>query len=85
MLTLLSPIHAIAARRGDGLRPELARLLVRDAESREPLRMQAADGIVDLVRDDLEALHVKKPPVLVLIETGVVERITPKIADTFAR
>jgi predicted ester cyclase len=31
MLTLLSPLHAIAARRGDGLRPELVRLLERDA------------------------------------------------------
>jgi len=26
MLTLLNPLHAIAARRGDGLRPELAKL-----------------------------------------------------------
>jgi predicted ester cyclase len=30
MLTLLGPLHAIAARRGDGLRPELIRLLERD-------------------------------------------------------
>ena len=27
MLTHLGPLHAIAARRGDGLRPELASLL----------------------------------------------------------
>jgi len=30
MLTHLAPLHAIAARRGDGLRPELANLLGRD-------------------------------------------------------
>ena len=28
MLTHLGPLHAIAARRGDGLRSELARLLI---------------------------------------------------------
>jgi predicted ester cyclase len=33
MLTHLGPLHAIAARRGDGLRPELARLLNRDADA----------------------------------------------------
>jgi predicted ester cyclase len=33
MLTLLSPLHAIAARRGDGLRPELAGLLNRGAKA----------------------------------------------------
>jgi predicted ester cyclase len=33
MLTLLSPLHAIAARRGDGLRPELAGLLNRSANA----------------------------------------------------
>jgi hypothetical protein len=33
MLTLLTPLHAIAARRGDGLRPELARLLERGADA----------------------------------------------------
>jgi predicted ester cyclase len=31
MLTLLTPLHAIAARRGDGLRPELLSLLERGA------------------------------------------------------
>ena len=31
MLTLLTPLHAIAARRGDGLRSELAGLLTRGA------------------------------------------------------
>ena len=29
MMLLLSPLHAIAARRGEGLRPELVRLLER--------------------------------------------------------
>jgi hypothetical protein len=33
MLTHLGPLDAIAARRGDGLRPELARLLNRDADA----------------------------------------------------
>jgi predicted ester cyclase len=33
MLTLLAPLHAIAARRGDGLRPELISLLERGAIS----------------------------------------------------
>ena len=33
MLTLLTPLHAIAAGRGDGLRPELARLLERGADA----------------------------------------------------
>jgi hypothetical protein len=33
MLPLLAPLHAIAARRGDGLRPELANLLERDANA----------------------------------------------------
>jgi predicted ester cyclase len=33
MLTLLAPLHAIAARRGDGLRPELANLLECDANA----------------------------------------------------
>ena len=32
MLTLLTPLHAIAARRGDGLRSELAGLLTRGAD-----------------------------------------------------
>jgi hypothetical protein len=31
MLTLLAPLHAIAARRGDGLRPELINLMGRGA------------------------------------------------------
>jgi len=31
MLTLLGPLHAIAARRGDGLRPELIKLMERGA------------------------------------------------------
>ena len=31
MLTLLPPLHAIAVRRGDGLRSELAGLLTRGA------------------------------------------------------
>jgi len=31
MLPHLGPLHAIAAQRGDGLRPELVRLLERDA------------------------------------------------------
>jgi hypothetical protein len=29
MIALLSPLHAIAAQRGEGLRPELVRLLER--------------------------------------------------------
>jgi predicted ester cyclase len=33
MLTLLAPLHAIAARRGDGLRPELTSLLGRGANA----------------------------------------------------
>ena len=33
MLTHLGPLHAIAARRGDGLRPELANLLERGANA----------------------------------------------------
>ena len=33
MLTRLGPLHAIAARRGDGLRPELANLLERGANA----------------------------------------------------
>jgi hypothetical protein len=33
VLTLLAPLHAIAARRGDGLHPELANLLERDADA----------------------------------------------------
>jgi predicted ester cyclase len=33
MLTRLAPLHAIAARRGDGLRPELASLLGRGANA----------------------------------------------------
>ncbi len=33
MLNLLTPLHAIAARRGDGLRPELASLLKRGASA----------------------------------------------------
>jgi hypothetical protein len=33
MLTLLSPLHAIAAHRGDGLRPELINLLGRGANA----------------------------------------------------
>ena len=31
MLTFLTPLHTIAVRRGDGLRPELAGLLARGA------------------------------------------------------
>ncbi len=31
MLTLLAPLHALAARRGDGLRPELTNLSARGA------------------------------------------------------
>jgi len=31
MLTFLASLHAVAARRGDGLRPELANLLERGA------------------------------------------------------
>jgi hypothetical protein len=33
MLTNLGSLHAIAARRGDGLRPELARLLAGGANA----------------------------------------------------
>src|SRR6202051_806256 len=33
MLTLLTPLHAIAARRGDGLRPELVNLLEGGADA----------------------------------------------------
>ena len=29
MMSLLSPLHAVAAQRGEGLHPELARLLER--------------------------------------------------------
>src|SRR5580700_1136491 len=47
MLTNLGPLHAIAARRGDGLRPELARLLVRDADA-----LTTASGETKMSRED---------------------------------
>jgi predicted ester cyclase len=47
MLTNLGPLHAIAARRGDGLRPELARLLVCDADA-----LTTASGETKMSRED---------------------------------
>jgi predicted ester cyclase len=47
MLTLLSPLHAIAARRGDGLRPELARQLERGADA-----LSTASGEMTMSRED---------------------------------
>jgi predicted ester cyclase len=46
MLTLLAPLHAIAARRGDGLRPELTVLLARDADT-----FRSATGELDMSRE----------------------------------
>jgi predicted ester cyclase len=46
MLTLFGPLHAIAARRGDGLRPELVRLLERDAAA-----LRTASGEMKMSRE----------------------------------
>jgi predicted ester cyclase len=46
MLTRLAPLHAIAARRGDGLRPELANLLGRDASA-----LRTASGEMKMARE----------------------------------
>ena len=53
MLTLVAPLHAVAARRGDGLRPELANLLERGATAlftasgeRQMLREQENKALV---------------------------------------
>jgi len=53
MLTLLASLHAVAARRGDGLRPELANLLERGATAlftasgeRQMLREQENKALV---------------------------------------
>jgi predicted ester cyclase len=46
MLTLLAPLHAIAARRGDGLRPELANLLECDANA-----LRTASGETQMLRE----------------------------------
>jgi hypothetical protein len=40
MMLLLSPLHAIAAQRGEGLRPELVRLLERS----QPQALVSSDG-----------------------------------------
>lgn len=47
MLTLLNPLHAIAARRGDGLRPEIARLLEKSAGA-----LYTALGEMKMSRED---------------------------------
>ena len=46
MLTHLAPLHAIAARRGDGLRPELANLLERDESA-----LRTASGEMKMSRE----------------------------------
>jgi predicted ester cyclase len=46
MLTLLASLHAIAARRGDGLRSELANLLERDANA-----LRTALGETQMLRE----------------------------------
>jgi len=46
MLTLLGPLHAIAARRGDGLRPELAGLLERGVKA-----LRTASGEMKMSRE----------------------------------
>jgi len=46
MLSLLAPLHAIAARRGDGLRPELANPLERDASA-----LDTASGETEMSRE----------------------------------
>ena len=46
MLTLLASLHAIAARRGDGLRPELVNLLERDANA-----LRTASGETEMLRE----------------------------------
>src|SRR6266550_3169046 len=53
MLTFLASLHAVAARRGDGLRPELANLLERGATAlftasgeRQMLREQENKALV---------------------------------------
>jgi predicted ester cyclase len=47
MLTLLAPLHAIAARRGDGLRPELVNLLERGE-----YRLHRITGELKMSRED---------------------------------
>jgi predicted ester cyclase len=46
MLILLASLHAIAARRGDGLRPELANLLEHDANA-----LRTASGEIEMSRE----------------------------------
>jgi predicted ester cyclase len=46
MPTLLAPLHVIAARRGDGLRPELTVVLARDADT-----FRSATGELDMSRE----------------------------------
>ena len=46
MLTRLAPLHAIAARRGDGLHPELANLLGRDESV-----LRTASGEMNMSRE----------------------------------
>jgi predicted ester cyclase len=46
MLAHLAPLHAIAARRGDGLRPELANLLGRDESA-----LRTASGEMKMSRE----------------------------------
>jgi predicted ester cyclase len=46
MLTLLTPLHAIAARRGDGLRPELLSLLERGVDA-----LRTASGEMKMSRE----------------------------------
>jgi hypothetical protein len=55
MLSLLNGIHAIAARRGDGLHPELVRLLQRRPVLAvdQPATASEADENSRVGRDDL--------------------------------
>jgi hypothetical protein len=55
------------------------------SELPEPDRMQVADWIVDHVRDDIETVLIEKLTVLVLVQTGVIERIATVITDHLAR
>jgi hypothetical protein len=53
MMSLLSPLHAIAAQRGEGLRPELVRLLER---SKPPVSEREGQEVA------VASAHAATPP-----------------------
>jgi hypothetical protein len=61
MMSLLSPLHAIAAQRGEGLRPELVRLLERSKVASEPRKREGHE--VEEANTQAERLQRSPEPV----------------------